>query len=68
MGKNAVEALASKGIVSGTSKDAFSPSDGITRADYIVWLVNTLGLTCGFDGNFNDVLPGADYYNAVGIA
>jgi hypothetical protein len=40
--KTSVEALASKGIVSGTSEDAFSPSDGITRADYIMWLVNAL--------------------------
>ncbi len=63
-----VEALASKGIISGSSEDAFSPSEGITRADYLVWLVNTLSLTSGFSGNFDDVAPYAGYYNAVGIA
>jgi len=63
-----VEVMASKGIIRGTGKDTFSPAANITRADYLVLLIRTLGLTAEFDGNFDDVEPGAYYYEAVGIA
>lgn len=40
----------------------------ITRADYLVLLIKTLGLTVDFDGNFDDVESGTYYYETVGIA
>ncbi len=66
--RNAIEVLASKGIINGTSKTHYSPSDNITRADYLVLLIKTLGLTADFTDNFDDVKPGASYCEAIGIA
>lgn len=66
--KKSVEVLASKGIISGTSQTTFSPSANISRADYLVLLINTLGLTAQFESNFEDVKEGTYYYEAVGIA
>ncbi|MBR0599868.1 immunoglobulin-like domain-containing protein [Sinanaerobacter chloroacetimidivorans] len=66
--KKAIEVMASKGITNGTSKEAFSPSTGITRADYMVMLIKSLGLTAEFDQNFSDAVPGAYYYESLGIA
>lgn len=63
-----IEAMAAKGIINGTGASTYSPAAGITRADYLVLLVKTLGLTAEFDSNFDDVAPGAYYYEAVGIA
>jgi len=63
-----IEVMASKGIISGTGLDAFSPMNSITRADYLVMLVNTLGLKTEFDDNFDDVSTDAYYYEALGIA
>lgn len=66
--KKQIEVLASKGIINGTSNDTFSPAASITRADYLVLLIKTLGLTAKFDSNFEDVEPGTYYYEAAGIA
>jgi len=66
--RKAIEVMASKGITNGTGKDTFSPGANITRADYMVLLINTLGLTADFTENFDDVKTNAYYYNAVGIA
>ncbi|MBV1757790.1 MAG: S-layer homology domain-containing protein, partial [Dethiosulfatibacter sp.] len=63
-----IEVMASKGIINGTSTTTFSPSENITRADYLVLLINTLGLTADFDSNFDDVTPRDYYYEALGIA
>ena len=63
-----IEVMASKGIISGTSAAGYSPSTNITRADYLMLLIKTLGLTADFEDNFADVKPGAYYYEAVGIA
>jgi uncharacterized repeat protein (TIGR02543 family) len=63
-----IEVMASKGIITGTGANSFSPAANITRADYLVLLIKTLGLTAEFDDNFDDVEPGAYYYEAVGIA
>ncbi|KRE83040.1 hypothetical protein ASG89_12980 [Paenibacillus sp. Soil766] len=66
--QKAVEALASKGVTTGTSADTFSPEQEVTRADYIVMLVKVLGLTANAVESFQDVTA-ADYYSeAVGIA
>ena len=66
--KEAVEALASKGIISGTSASTFDPGKKITRADFILMLVKALKLNADFTDNFADVNSDAYYYEAVGIA
>ncbi|WP_052693380.1 X2-like carbohydrate binding domain-containing protein [Desulfosporosinus sp. I2] len=66
--RKAIEVLASKGITSETGDDTFSPNVNISKADFMVMLVNTLGLTADFTDNFDDVQPDAYYYIAVGTA
>lgn len=63
-----IEVLASKGIINGTSDTTFSPGDNITRADFLVLLVGTLGLTADISDNFLDVNKGDYYYDALGAA
>lgn len=63
-----IEVMASKGIIQGTGPDTFSPASNITRADYTVLLIRTLGLRAEFTDNFDDVKEDAYYYEAVGIA
>lgn len=45
-----------------------SDTQTVTRADFIVLLVNALGLKAYFDDNFSDILRRNYYYNAAGIA
>ncbi|MEA4962493.1 InlB B-repeat-containing protein, partial [Lutispora sp.] len=66
--RKAIETMASKGILTGTGINTYSPADNITRADYLAFLIKTLGLTASFEGNFEDVKPGAYYYEAIGVA
>ncbi|WP_084266571.1 S-layer homology domain-containing protein [Paenibacillus sabinae] len=66
--KKQIEVLASKGIISGKGAKTYSPAANITRADFMMLLVKTLGLTTDVNGNFGDVKEGDYYYNAVGIA
>ena len=66
--RKAIEVMSSKGIIKGTSTTSYSPAANITRADYLVLLVRTLGLTANFEDNFDDVQPGVYYYEAAGIA
>lgn len=66
--KTEIEALASSGIIKGTSATTFSPGDNITRADFICLLVRALHLNAEVDGNFNDVEQSDYYYKEVGVA
>ncbi|MFC5648227.1 glycosyl hydrolase family 28-related protein [Paenibacillus solisilvae] len=66
--KHAVEVLAAKGIINGTSAAAFEPAAPVKRADFIMMLVKSLGLTAPFTANFHDVNQGAYYYEAIGIS
>jgi len=66
--KEPIEALASKGILEGTSKTEYSPQENITRADFLCSLVRTLGVDAVVDGNFDDIRNDAYYYNEIGIA
>ena len=66
--EQAIGVLASKGIIEGSSESEFSPAESITRADFLVLLVRTLGLTADFTGNFSDTSPSDYYYEALGIA
>ncbi len=66
--KNAIEVMASKGVISGTAADKFTPSADITRADFIIMLIKALGLSANVKDNFADVKSTAYYSEAVGIA
>ncbi len=66
--EHAISVLASKGIIEGSSESEFSPAASITRADFLVLLVRTLGLNADFTGNFSDTGPSDYYYEALGIA
>lgn len=63
-----IEILASKGIINGISETSFYPGTNITRADFLVILVRTLGITADFSDNFSDVSPSDYYFEALGIA
>lgn len=66
--KKPVEALAAKGIITGVTDDAFVPEAAVKRADFVLLLVRTLGLTASFDQSFQDIHPEDYYYEALGIA
>jgi len=54
--RDAVEILASKGIINGTSATTFSPERDITRADFTLLLVRMLGLRGeGRDNNLKGI-------------
>ncbi|SDE19619.1 S-layer homology domain-containing protein [Paenibacillus sp. UNCCL117] len=64
-----VEALASKGIVEGTSEDSFSPESKLTRAGFVTLLTRALGLEpTAAAAEFTDVPADAWYASAVGAA
>ncbi len=68
--REAIEKLGEKGVVKGTSieKGSFSPASPVTRADFILMLVNMLNLRAEFASTFADVQPKDYYYDAVSIA
>jgi large repetitive protein len=66
--KMQIEVMASKGIINGTSETSYNPAANITRADFLMLLVRTLGLTAQADSNFSDVRPSDYYCEALGIA
>ncbi|WP_173112324.1 polysaccharide lyase family 8 super-sandwich domain-containing protein [Paenibacillus qinlingensis] len=66
--KDAIEVMAAKGIINGTSEKSFEPAANITRADFLLLLVKSLGLTANTDVNFEDVNKASYYYEAVAIA
>ncbi|MBE5040448.1 family 10 glycosylhydrolase [Ructibacterium gallinarum] len=65
---DAVNALASQGIIRGRSETEFDPDSYITRADNTVLLLRILGKQAEFEDNFDDVYPGTYYYNEIGMA
>jgi hypothetical protein len=66
--KKPIEVLASKGILRGTAENEYSPHESITRADFLYFLIRTLGIDAAVDGNFDDVSSDAYYYKEIGIA
>lgn len=68
--RQAIEALAARGVVQGTSVEngTFSPASPVTRADFILMLVNLLGLRAEYASTFADVQPNDYYYDAVSVA
>lgn len=64
----AIGELAARGIIAGTSPDTLTPAASIKRADFMLLLVRTLGLSAQAPGSFEDVEANAYYYEAIGIA
>lgn len=64
----AIQELAAKLYVQGTSKDKFEPNRAITRAEFTSMLVHSLGLTTRGDVSFVDVTPSAWYAESISIA
>lgn len=68
--REAIEELAERGIVKGTSLEhgTFSPGKQVTRADFVLMLVNSLGLEAELASTFADVSQADYFYEAVSIA
>lgn len=66
--KEQIEAMASKGIINGTTESTFNPGDNISRADFTMLLVKALGLSSKAASNFADVTKADYFYEAVGTA
>jgi hypothetical protein len=64
----AIEVMASKGVINGTSETTFNPSADIKRADFILMLVKALGLSAKTQDNFADVSSSAYYAEAMATA
>ncbi|WP_367398318.1 endo-1,4-beta-xylanase [Paenibacillus lautus] len=67
---DAIETMASRGIIQGETETRFNPLNPITRAEFLVMLVRALELEGSGEGRaaFGDVLPSAYYYEDVQIA
>ncbi len=66
--KKPIEVLASKGILRGITEGKYAPEANITRADFLCFLVRTLGVEAKADGNFDDIKNDAYYYKELAIA
>lgn len=64
----AVNYLASKGILNGYNDGSFLPKNNVTRADFIIMLINTLGIETGADDSFVDVRPDKYYAKYISAA
>ncbi|WP_158602260.1 S-layer homology domain-containing protein [Cohnella endophytica] len=64
----AIESLASKGIVNGTGSSKFAPAAAITRADAVVSIMRALNLQAERTSSFTDVKSGSYYDEAVHAA
>ncbi|AFH60867.1 S-layer protein [Paenibacillus mucilaginosus K02] len=67
--QEAVELLASRGIVQGTGPAEFAPGRGVTRAEFVSLLVRTLDLAgLPAEADFRDVDPSSPHYQAIAAA
>lgn len=64
----AIEALASRGIITGYNDTTFGPEDTMTRAQFAAIVVRSLGLPLAATDNFMDVPADAWYASYVGTA
>ncbi len=66
--KDQIEKLDAKGIVNdGGNPRVFAPQTKITRGEFAMFLVRTLGLTGDAAENFSDVDPSAEYAKEIAI-
>ncbi len=66
--KTAIEALASRGIITGVDEDTFAPDRTMTRAEFAAIVVRGLGITPQTGSAFTDVPAGSWYASFVGAA
>lgn len=66
--KQAVQALAARGIVNGTSESTFSPEQPVTRVDFVVLLMRALELKGDSGTRFADVQEGSYYDEPLAAA
>ncbi len=66
---NAINSMASKGIIAGVGNNKFSPDANCKRCDFVIVLTKILGVDGDIAAeNFSDVAKDSYYYNYVGIA
>jgi hypothetical protein len=65
--ESAIEVMASKGIINGVSATEYRPGSSVTRADFALLLVRTLGLQGAEGAAFADVADQAYYADAVAV-
>lgn len=63
-----IEALAAKGIIAGTSEQAFSPAALIKRADFVLLLMRALEMNAPAGESFADINSSDYYHDAVQTA
>ena len=66
--KTAIEALASRGIINGMSKDTFAPNKTMTRAEFAAIVTRALGLPAKDTKAFTDVPSSKWYASYIGAA
>ncbi len=66
--KTAIEALASRGIISGRSENSFEPNSTMTRAEFATIIARGLGLPQKNNAIFKDVTTNDWFYNHVNAA
>ncbi|WP_317854079.1 S-layer homology domain-containing protein [Chakrabartyella piscis] len=66
--QEAIEALATRGIINGKGENTFDPEGNMTRAEFATLMVNALDLEPEITTKFTDVLETAWYAGAVGAA
>lgn len=66
--QKAIEALASRGIISGKGEGKFDPNATMTRAEFAAIVVNSLGLELKTTDKFTDVPQNQWYAGFVGTA
>ncbi len=63
----AIACLEEEGIANKVSDTWYGPGMNITRGDFAMFLVKTLGLTAATDDTFSDVDPNAEYADEIAI-
>jgi uncharacterized lipoprotein YddW (UPF0748 family) len=65
---DAIDGFYEKGIIKGDHRGMFNPGANTKRGDFIIMVVNALGLDAEYEGNFSDVKKDSYYYDAIAIA
>ena len=66
--RDAIEALASRGIINGRTETIFAPNETMTRAEFAAVITRSLNLPDITSAVFNDVPANAWYFRAIGTA
>lgn len=66
--KEAIEALAARGIINGVAENEFAPQKEISRADFVVLIARFLELEGNVGNNFKDVMADTYYFDSVAVA